>query len=69
MWEDFIFGDATYQLKKSKNVKSRKPSELPVEEDVIAFCNFVITKMADIAKDSYHCTVGQILDLWWTKLF
>ena len=54
MWEDFIFGDATYQLNKNKNVKSRKPSELPVEEDVIAFRNFVITKMADIAKDSYH---------------
>ena len=49
MWEDFIFGDATYQLNKNKNVKSRKPSKLPVEEDVIAFRNFVIAKMTDIA--------------------
>ena len=48
MMEDYIFGDATYQLNKNKNVKLRKPSELPLEKDVQKFQVYVLSKMQEL---------------------
>lgn len=54
MMENNVFGDAVYALNKNKNVKLRKPSVLPLEEDVKKFRNHVLKRMKDLCKDPFH---------------
>ena len=51
MLEDYIFGDATYELNKNRNIRLRKPSELPDEEDVTQFREYVMNKMKELVEE------------------
>ncbi|XP_057296083.1 uncharacterized protein LOC130629325 isoform X2 [Hydractinia symbiolongicarpus] len=53
MYEDFVFADATYQLNKNKNIKLRKPSELPLEEDMQLLKNHVMQRMKELLQDPF----------------
>ena len=34
LFKDQVFGDATYQLNKDRQIRLRKPAALPLQEDV-----------------------------------
>ena len=52
-WQDYLFGDATYQLNKQRQVNLRKPSKLPLEEDLVKLRDHLIGKMKEIC-GNYH---------------
>ena len=54
MMEDFIFGDATYVLNQNRNIRLRKPSELPDERDVAKFKDHVIERMKVLVEEPFH---------------
>ena len=45
--EDYIFGDAQYELNKRRQVNLRRPEKLPAEEDILCIRKHVITKMSE----------------------
>ena len=47
LWEDFIFGDAVYQSNKNREVKLRRPHNLPLEEDVIKIRNEILKRLSE----------------------
>ena len=51
--KDEIFADATYNLNKRRNVKNRKPSELPYEDDILTIKECVIKRMGEITIDPF----------------
>ena len=62
LWEDYIFGDAQYELNKRRQVNLRRPEKLPNEEDIQLVCAYVMSKMKNITDDPYllvdsHCFV------------
>ena len=52
-WKVYIFGDATYQLNKNKNVNLRNPNRLPNEGDITLLKNHATNKIAELS-DAYH---------------
>ncbi|XP_065652453.1 uncharacterized protein LOC136079814 [Hydra vulgaris] len=54
MWEDFIFGDTTYQLNKNKNIKLRKPSELPDDDDIFVFRSHILKRMKELTAEFFE---------------
>ena len=53
LWEDHIFGDATYTSNKQRQVKLRRPSALPLEHDIKKLCDHVINRIDTILRDSF----------------
>lgn len=53
MMKDFIFGDAIYQVNYNRQVKLRKPSELPLDEDVAKVRQYTCTTIQIIMDDPY----------------
>ena len=54
LWKDYIFGDATYHLNRSRQIKLRKPTNLPLEEDVAAMRTHVLSQITKYTSDSFH---------------
>ena len=54
MFEDYIFGDATYELNKNKNVRLRKPSQLPDEDDVKTVRDHVMKRMKELVEEPFN---------------
>ena len=50
-WENYLFGDATYQLNKQRQINLRKPCKLPLEEDLLLLKNHLISRMKSICSD------------------
>ena len=50
--EDFIFGDAQYELNKRRQIN--KPEKLPDEGDIRLVRDKIITTMRDICADPFH---------------
>ena len=53
LWEDFLFGDAQYQLNKRKNIKLRKPESQPNENDVKKLRDYVIEILSEPTEQRY----------------
>ena len=53
LWEDYIFGDAQYELNKRRQINLRKPDKLPLEDDVKLVRGHVITTMQTLCSDVY----------------
>ena len=50
---EFIFGDATYQINKSRQIKLRKPASLPIEKDIEQLREYTMNTVAGIIQDKY----------------
>ena len=59
MNEDQIFGDATYELNRNRNINLRKPSALPLEEDIVKFREYILKNMQDLSHDPY-CVCARV---------
>ena len=53
LWEDILFGDATYALNNNKQVNLRKPGKLPLEADIEKLRNYVLSRMKTLT-GSFH---------------
>lgn len=53
MMKDFIFGDAIYEVTYNRQVKLRKPQELPLQEDVAKVRQHTISSLTRIMDDPY----------------
>lgn len=51
---NYIFAEATYRLNKNRQVKLRKPNQLPLEEDVQNVRNHVLERIGAITTDSFN---------------
>ena len=52
--KDELFGDATYDLNQRRNVKSKKPAQLPIEGDIKMIRCHVIDIMRKYQADVFH---------------
>ena len=52
----FLFGDATYAINKNRQVKLRKPDELPLDEDMQKLRAYAVEEISGILNDEF--TVG-----------
>ena len=52
LWEDFIFGYATYQLNKQRQTNLGKPSALSKEKDIKSLRDHVVKRMKALVADN-----------------
>jgi hypothetical protein len=50
---NFIFGDAIYNINKNREVKLRKPEELPKDSDVAKVRQYTLNRMTSLIGDEY----------------
>ena len=50
---NFLFGDALYNLNTTRNVKLRKPAQLPLQSDVQALQMYTISRMKALNDDAF----------------
>jgi hypothetical protein len=55
---NIIFGDATYELNKNRQVKLRRPQQLPDENDVARLKTYVVGRLASLLEDPYKVWNG-----------
>ena len=53
LWEDFIFGDAQYELNKRRQINLRRPENLPNEEDIKNVLETVTSTIKALTEDAY----------------
>ena len=53
LWEDFIFGDAQYELNKRRQIKLRRPESLPNEDDILCIRDRIINTMKELTQDVF----------------
>ena len=53
LWEDFVFGDAQYELNKRRQINLRRPENLPNEDDVQLVRQTVIASMKSLTSDPF----------------
>ena len=68
LWEDLIFGDATYELNKRRQTNLRKPGVLPDEEDVKALRNETLRIMGNTKDISDENIFVKLRDATCTRL-
>jgi len=51
---NFIFGDALYQINKSRQTKLRRPKNLPKEEDCQQLHDYTISRIRELTGDEYR---------------
>ena len=56
--QNFIFGDATYALNKNKQVKLRRPEQLPAEDDVAKLKRYTVERIEYLLEDPYKAWNG-----------
>lgn len=55
LWEDFLFGDAIYQSNKNREIKFRRPRNLPNEEDIRKIRREILNHLTEeIPLTSFH---------------
>ncbi|KAJ8047900.1 hypothetical protein HOLleu_00011 [Holothuria leucospilota] len=54
-----LFADAEYQMLKNRQVKTRKPQEQPIEQDVIKIKEFIQTKTSQMLNDNAEWTASE----------
>ena len=54
LFKDRVFGDATYQLNKDRQIRLRKPAALPLQEDVQKVRIYILNKMKYIVERSFE---------------
>lgn len=52
--KDELFGDATYELNQRRNINSKKPAQLPLENDLELIRNHTIEVIKKYASDPFH---------------
>ncbi|XP_057293307.1 uncharacterized protein LOC130621949 isoform X3 [Hydractinia symbiolongicarpus] len=50
-WEKHLFGDATYQINKQRQVNLRKPAKLPLEEDLSKLRTHLISRIEELCSE------------------
>ena len=50
-FQEFLFGDATYEINKRRQVSLRKPSKLPQEENLMVLRNHLIETMRTMSNE------------------
>lgn len=50
----YIFGDAEYKIKKDRQVKLRKPQEMPGEDDLKNIKGYTLQRIQDLTTDSFY---------------
>lgn len=50
-WEDYLFGDATYELNKQRQINLRKPCRFPVEEGLLKVRETILKTMEEKSSD------------------
>ena len=61
---NLLFGDALYQLNKKRQMKLRRPEELPPEQEVTKLRNYTVTRMQELVSDQYlHWTSQEYIEL------
>ena len=56
--KEYVFGDASYHINRSRQVKLRKPDQLPVEEDVRKLRSSIMDSIERICNDPF-CLMDQ----------
>ncbi|KAJ8018484.1 hypothetical protein HOLleu_43501 [Holothuria leucospilota] len=51
--QNFLFGDAAYQINKNRQASLRKPAALPLEEDVTKLRNFILSVIKNMMTDNF----------------
>ncbi|XP_030840614.1 uncharacterized protein LOC115923643 [Strongylocentrotus purpuratus] len=51
--QNLIFGDAHYEIQKNRQVRLRKPAELPLEADIEALKTYTQKKVTEIISDEF----------------
>ena len=51
MCKDNIFGEATQKIHKDRQIKLRKPQQLPLEEDISNLRNYILKRINEIVND------------------
>ena len=51
-FQEFLFGSATYEINKRRQVNLRKPSELPQDEDLLVLRNHLIETMRTMSMNT-----------------
>ena len=54
LWEDYIFGDAQYEINKRRQINLRRPENLPNEEDVNLIRETIISTMKNLTEDPFQ---------------
>ena len=49
-----LFGDAEYKIKKNRQLKLKKPGEMPNEEDLQKLRMYTVERIAQLTQDKYH---------------
>ena len=63
LFKDQVFGDATYQLNKDRQIRLRKPAALPLQEDVRKVWIYILNKLKYIAERSFEFIDIQVFNL------
>ena len=54
LYKDYLFGDAAYQINRSRQIKLRKPINLPLEEDIIIMRRHVLSIIKKYCSDEFY---------------
>ena len=52
--QHLIFGDAHYEIQKHRQVRLRRPEELPLEEEIDKLREHTLEKLTEIVSDEYR---------------
>ena len=52
--KDYIFADASYNLNKNRQIKLRKPNQLPLEQDITAMRLHILERISAITNDTFN---------------
>ena len=52
--QELIFGDAHYEIQKNRQVRLRRPEELPLEADIKKVRDHTVEKLTEIVSDEYR---------------
>lgn len=53
LYQNLIFGDARYNINRNRQVKLRRPQQMPSEEEVLKLKTYTVQRMASIVTDEY----------------
>jgi len=52
MCKNMVFGDATYKLNKQRQMKLRRPAQLPPEDDCARLRTYTLSRISELTKDA-----------------
>jgi len=61
---NFLFGDAIYKVNQNRQIKLRKPEQLPRHDDVQRMKQYTVNPTAELLNDEYlHWTSSELIGL------